>query len=117
MSTMALPKLSTYVVLGSSESLKGMVSTFPFAVITGLFSKVGEKIRLLATSFRSISSSKVSLISLDRKFTEESGGSDFKSNGGRVSLGPPAGGMMFAHPVGTDDQKAATRIKTSAVKR
>ena len=68
-------------------------------------------------SFRSISSSKVSTTSLLLKLTVESGGSAFRSMGGKESLGPPAGGMILAQPVGTDVQNAATSMKMNAVKK
>src|SRR5688500_10095987 len=104
MSTSALPKFSIYVVLGSSGSLKGIVSVLPLMVMGGGVSKMGDRIRLLVRSFRSISSSKVSTICLLLKLTVESAGSALISKGGRESLGPPEGGMILAQPVGTDVQ-------------
>jgi hypothetical protein len=35
---------------------------------------------------------------LSLKFLEESGGEALTSNGGRLSLGPPSGGIIFAQP-------------------
>ena len=94
-----------------------MVRTLPFTLIGGDVSKEGDQITLLEISFISMSSSKVSTICLLLKLTVESPGSALRSNGGRESLGPPAGGMILAQPVGTDVQNAATRIKINAVKK
>jgi hypothetical protein len=59
---------------------------------------MGVKRRLLLTSPRFTYSLKVNTIRFPLKFRVESGGLASTSTGGKLSAGPPEGGMILAQP-------------------
>jgi hypothetical protein len=61
----------------------------------------------------STNSSNVNTILFEAKLRVESGGLTFKSTGGKLSLGPPSGGIIFAQPVAN----RASLIKTAENKQ
>lgn len=71
---------------------------------------------MISDAFRgsSISSLKFRTILSPLKLTVESLGTAEIKTGGMVSLGPPDGGMMLAHPVGMLIQNALTSKITRA---
>src|SRR6185437_1887598 len=73
----------------------------------------GDTIRFLRTSFRSTYSSKLSTIFLLLKCSVPSSGSADTSTGGRVSFGPPVGGIIFAQPVMPGNQSKMEPNKSS----
>src|SRR5215213_5732796 len=82
---------------------------FPRTSTLGLFWNRGVNNKLFCISCRSTYSSKVRLILLPLKFRVESLGSAFNNCGGRLSLGPPPGGITLAQEA---PKRKAMRTKT-----
>lgn len=92
----AVPKLREYVVLGSRESLMRTVTTRSLASTWGVFGIVGDTMRFSLMFCRVTYSSKFMVINLGAVFTAESLGTANSNRGGKLSLGPPLGGIILA---------------------
>src|ERR1700752_706706 len=75
---------------------------------------IGEKMRFSCELFSSTYSLKVKTILPPGKRVVESGGLACTSRGGRLSLGPPAGGMILAQPLTTRAPMTKEAIKRYA---